>query len=123
MPKFHPYNSSNTQTGMYFCSDEEVSEQNVKIGTFQSAEEKCNRILTPKICDNQTVAYKIQNLTLKAQEGFDKFWEDFVIDGKPLSVDFLTKPDSQSNLLRSQQSTVYVSGIQIESQVDLRLRA
>ena len=70
MPKFQPDNSSNTQTGMYFCSDEEVSEQNVKIGTFQSAEENCHQVLTPKICDNQMVAHKIQNLTLKAQEGF-----------------------------------------------------
>ena len=99
---------------MYFCADEKVSEQSVKIGTFQSAEENCNRILTPKICDNQTVAYKIQKLALKAQEGFEnclKFLQLCWKKKQPYSVEFLTKADSQSNLLRSQQSMVYESGI------------
>ena len=69
MPKFSPQNGTNTQTGMYFCSDDQVSSNNVKFGSIQSAEENCKRILTPKICDNQSLAYALRDLAVEAQEG------------------------------------------------------
>ena len=71
MPKFSTYNDSVTrlEAAMYFCSDEEVSIDNVKIGTFRSAEEHCGKILTPRICDNKSLAETIRDLAIKAQEG------------------------------------------------------
>ena len=70
MPKFSTYNDSviETQEAMYFCSDEEVSIGNVKVGTFRSAEKRCGKLLTPKICDNESLAYVIRDLALMAQE-------------------------------------------------------
>ena len=70
MPKFATYNDSNIHTGMYFCSDEEVTSDIVKFGTFESAEDHCAKILTPKICDNQDLADAIRGLALKAQERY-----------------------------------------------------
>ena len=38
--------------GLYFCSDEEISQSTVKFGTYIEAQEKCNAtgIQTPLIC-------------------------------------------------------------------------
>ena len=70
MPKFSTYNDSDTRTqeSLYFCADDEITIGNVKVGTFRSAEELCEKILTPRVCDDRILAEKIRNVTLKAQE-------------------------------------------------------
>ena len=69
-PKFSTYNDSDgrTQESMYFCSDDEVTSENVKVGTFQSAEKNCEEILLPRICDDESMADKVRDLAIKAQE-------------------------------------------------------
>ena len=49
------------QTGFYFCADEIITDENLKHGTFKQAREKCNAILTPKIC-NETVKDRLIKL-------------------------------------------------------------
>ena len=70
MPRFLTYNDSDirTEKSLYFCSDDEVTIENVKVGTLRSAEEYCEKILTPRVCDDRILAEKIRNVTLKAQE-------------------------------------------------------
>ena len=70
MPTFSTYNDSSTETqeAMYFCSDEEIIIENVKVGTFRSADKHCEKIFTPRICDNQSLAHAVRDLALKAQE-------------------------------------------------------
>ena len=69
MPKFATFSNSTKDTAMYFCSDEEVTNDNIKVGTFKSAEAHCEKILTPKICDDESLARKIRDLALQEQEG------------------------------------------------------
>ena len=70
IPKFLTYNDSDirTQKSLYFCSDDEITVGNIKVGTFRSAEEHCEKILTPRVCEDRTLAEKIHNVTLKAQK-------------------------------------------------------
>ena len=96
MPKFSTYNDSVTRTeaAMYFCSDEEVSIDNVKIGTFRSAKKHCGKILTPRICDNKSLAETIRDLAIKAQEGVQLLsFKDlqYSINCSPYSVHLLTR--------------------------------
>ena len=68
MPKFATFSNSTKDTAIYFCSDEEVTDENIKVGTFKSAEAHCGKILTPKICDDQSLARKIRDLAEQEQE-------------------------------------------------------
>ena len=41
------------QTGFYFCADDAMIDENVKLGTYQEAKKNCKDILTPRICDKR----------------------------------------------------------------------
>ena len=92
MPKFSSINGTSNQNGMYFSSDEKVIHENLKVDTLQSAEKDCEKILTPKICDNQTLAYAVRDLVLRA---------------------FLTETINGSSLVRSHHSQTYGSAKQL----------
>ena len=54
MPKFSGFKVFNdsdivTKEALFFCSDDEVTIENVKVGTFRSAGEYCEKILTPTL--------------------------------------------------------------------------
>ena len=38
----------------YFCDEDEIMNSNLKFGTYQKAEENCNKIMIPDLCQNQT---------------------------------------------------------------------
>ena len=54
---------SANHTGFYFCANDVIMDKNLKYGTFQQANEKCKDILTPKICNNQTLKRELIELS------------------------------------------------------------
>ena len=62
----NPINSSDISPvqGFYFCTDDSISESSLKFGTFTEAKQSCSKIMTPNICNNQSLVDKLKSLTL-----------------------------------------------------------
>ena len=40
--------------GFYFCRGQEISAETIKYGPFRQALQKCDKILTPKVCEGNS---------------------------------------------------------------------
>ena len=55
-------NNFDNRTRHYFCVGDQISQQNLKNGTYKEATEKCSRILTLKVCNNDSLNYHLNGM-------------------------------------------------------------
>ena len=62
----NPKNSSDISPvqGFYFCTGDSISESSLKFGPFTEAKQSCSKIMTPIICNNQSLVNTLKSLTL-----------------------------------------------------------
>ena len=55
-----------TNTGYYFCEEDEITPENLKIGSYLSATKNC-KIKTPRICSNETLRDVLNSIVIKRE--------------------------------------------------------
>ena len=51
----------------FVCKDDELTQANIKIGTFEEARKTCADLYTPDICHNKTEATLLEDLIIRAE--------------------------------------------------------
>ena len=50
------YYSSYHMLGYYFCDGDDLTIENLKLGTYQQAKQNCSKLLTPRFCRDDKVS-------------------------------------------------------------------
>ena len=55
-----------TNIGYYFCEDDDITPENLKLGSYLSATKKC-KIKTPRICSNETLRDVLNSVVIQRE--------------------------------------------------------
>lgn len=61
-PVYASFSRDYDRTSLFFCSSDTLTFENLKFGTYEEAVSLCDRIMTPRICDDQTISDTILSL-------------------------------------------------------------
>lgn len=57
-------------TGYFFCAEDEITKETLKLGTYTEARHQCSKILTPDVCEDPNFSDSLLNLaTRKSSSG------------------------------------------------------
>ena len=61
----HLYQLNDNRTGFFFCVEDAITDQTMKLGTYAQARNNCTKILTTQVCEDPIITDRLHNWAME----------------------------------------------------------